>query len=212
MVLLQSMGDTLVWNEIVKTEELVKDNILTGYFCSEWLQSQKARWDTISLQGWTCLRDTENKRIEPSSLSLSESPDWKVEQGIDWASWIPWLNSSFIPTKCALSWRSLMLPFWIKSQGDFLQPTDHLQCKTLSGTLATYNVRHLGLVCGPHMCREPADVPILGCGSFNSRHVCQCVLCCTAVAAQSEMHPKRDTVSVGRCLRQWFSFRWGKVL
>lgn len=88
-----------------------------------------------------------------------------------------------------------MLPFWIKSQGDFLQPIDHLQCKTLSGTLATYNVRHLGLVCGPHMCREPADVPILGCGSLNSRHVCQCVLCCTAVAAQSEMHPERHRLS-----------------
>lgn len=72
-----------------------------------------------------------------------------------------------------------MLPFWIRrSQGDFLQPTDHLQCKTLSGTLATYNVRPLGLVCGPHICREPADVPILGCGSLSSRHVCQRVLCC----------------------------------
>ncbi|PKU27450.1 rna-directed dna polymerase from mobile element jockey-like [Limosa lapponica baueri] len=54
MALLQSMGDTLACNEIVKSEEPRKRNILTGYSCSEWLQRQKARLATISLQGMEC--------------------------------------------------------------------------------------------------------------------------------------------------------------
>lgn len=100
-----------------------------------------------------------------------------MEWGTDWASWIPWLNFSFFPTKCALSWRSMTLPSWIRSQGDFLH----------ASLLTTYNVktvwhvghstvRHLGLVCGSHRCREPADVPIPGCGSLSSRCLPACAV------------------------------------